>query len=251
MLNNMKTYLFSGSVWRMKMVFQCACSHVAFQRCTPTRCFWFHNCTQFSLERLQTIRLCQSWRSRTDTPISESDPHLSSVSCETQKAVDHAESELSRVPAAAPAVRHWCILVFPALTKAQGRLLAYRSPLRPLGSSVALTASKFLAAQNMERPLNHLDRLHGAQLSNLLDQAGVVRQRFLSEGMIGLQCRSLLAENQLFQRPHEGTTSHSSSGIPFHPRKLSVWVGILGDALQPWIFPLSTLLPIKDSWSKR
>lgn len=250
---NMKTYLFSGSVWRMKTVFQCACSHVAFQSCTPTPCSWFHSSTRFSLEKLQTTgRLRQPRRrSRTDTPTSDSHPHLSSVSCGTQKAADRAGSEPSRAAAAAPAARRWCIRVVPAPTAAQGRLLAYRSPLRTLGSSVALTASKFLAVRNTERPLDPPDRLHGAQLSNLLDQAGVVRQRFRSEGMRGLQCRSLSAENQLFQRPREETTSHSSSGILSHPRKRSVWVGILGDAPQPWITPSSTFLPVKDAWSKR
>ena len=149
-------------------------------------------------------------------------PHLSFFSCVTLKAAGHDEWGLSVVAAVALGCHHWDILASLAPKTAQGHWWAYKRQLREPGSTEALTASRSLTTQDSGRHLSHQDRQHGAQLSSLLDQAGVVQNKFHSEGMTTPQRRSLSAENQLFQRPHGGTTFHSSLGTLFHPSKVSI-----------------------------
>lgn len=137
-------------------------------------------------------------------------PYLFSFSCATLKAAGRDGWGLSVVAVVAPGCHHWGILASPALTTAQGHLWAYTRPLKDPGSSGALTASRPLAAQDSGIGPSHLDRPHRVQRSSPLDRGGVLQDRFRSGGMTTPQCQSMSAENQLFQKPHGETTSHSS-----------------------------------------
>lgn len=162
--------------------------------------------------------------------------HLSSVSCGTHKAADRGEWGLSAVAGAAPDCRRWCTLASPGPTAARGHSWAYTRGERSLGNSEALSASRFLAAQDSGRSQEHLGCPQRVPLSSRLDRGGVAHCTFHSGGMTAPQRPSLSAESQLFQRPRGETSSHSSSGHAFHPSRGNSWLGVLCDLMQPSVW---------------